>query len=534
MNNTEKACMRKGWQTVYKTIWPIQKSETKLVLINALILFSIIFNYTVLRNLKDTLINTAASSGPEVTTFIKGWLVLPISIVWFILITKISNKVSRENIFYISSLFFLGFFALFCFYLYPNKDTIHPSLELIQSLQHSYPSLRWIFPIYGIWSYSLFYIMAELWGSIMMSLLFWEYANEITSTKEAKRFYPFFILLANVGLIAAGLFVGSIVGDLPNNSDASLYDLSWYRSLRYITSVILIIGVIGMLLYKWSNKIVNKNRIAAISSQDPATKVKALKKTKLKLNFLQSVKCIFSSPYLGLIAILVISYGAAINLVELIWKKQLALYYTLPSDYCAFMSKFSLYTGITTIITILFTKNILQSSNWFRAAIFTPVILAITGGIFFIALFYKNYLVSNGILFGSGLSVAVTLIGAIQNILTKSSKYALFDPSKEMTYIPLDTELKMKGKAAVDVVGERLGKAGGGYLQQFLLIATGGSILGLTPILFVLVVIIIAGWIFAVFKLDNLYNRLLNKDKYSDSTSETTSIPKKPTKLGYV
>ena len=45
--------------------------------------------------------------------------------------------------------------------------------------------------------------------------------------------------------------------------------------------------------------------------------------------------------------------------------------------------------------------------------------------------------------FGVTPLLATVYIGALQNIFSKSSKYILFDPCKEMAYIPLDEDTKL-------------------------------------------------------------------------------------------
>jgi len=94
----------------------------------------------------------------------------------------------------------------------------------------------------------------------------------------------------------------------------------------------------------------------------------------------------------------------------------------------------------------------------------TPIVLLVTGIGFFAFIIFREQLAP----YMMGLSpvVLAVLFGQAQNIMSKSTKYSLFDPTKEMAYVPLDQESKVKGKAAIDVVGARLGKSGGALINQ--------------------------------------------------------------------
>jgi AAA family ATP:ADP antiporter len=484
-------------------LWPIHGHELKKFLPLSLMMFFILFNYTILRNTKDTLVITA--SGPEVIPFLKAVVVLPFSILLVTAYAKISNIFSKQKVFYLVLGAFLGVYVTYVLFIHPHKEMLHMAPERLARLKQTYPNLQHFFSVIGNWSSSLFYLFAELWGATILSLMFWQFANEITRVAEARRFYAMFGLLGHFALIAAGLVGKQLcsVRHTLGNTEAG-----WSHFINYVVLAITISGALIAFLYYW----INTRVLTDPKYYDGVDRIIDKKKPKLSLR--ESFKYVMSSKYLGYIAVLVIAYGVAMNLTGIMWKKQVQIQYPNPLEYADFMSSFSMTIGYTTILLIFFLKGLVERFGWYRGAIITPVIMIMTVVPFFAFMFFQDQM--GALVSWSGytaLMVAI-LIGATQQILCKSAKYSMFDPTKEMAYIPLDQELKIKGKAAVDVTGYSFAKACGGYLSGALLIITAASdLMTIAPYLAVITLGIIFFWIISVKKLSVLYYHLINDDR---------------------
>ena len=59
------------------------------------------------------------------------------------------------------------------------------------------------------WMFTLFYVAAEMWGDVVLSLLFWGLANETTTIREAPLLYPLFGIGANIGQTVSGKALSS-------------------------------------------------------------------------------------------------------------------------------------------------------------------------------------------------------------------------------------------------------------------------------------------------------------------------------------
>lgn len=504
-------------------LWPIHNYELKKFVPLGLIMFCILFNYTLLRDTKDTLVVNAA--GAEVISFLKLFCVTPGAILFVIIYAKLTNVMSNEKVFYTVVTPFLVFFGLFAFAMYPNLDVLHTPADVIAAQTAAYPKLAGFINIKSYWCYSLFYVLSEIWGSAMIALMFWSFANQIVRMSESKRFYGLFVVVGNVALILSGQVVKfcsqTIKNFYPTLTDAEI----WGISLNWLMGSIVIMGIGAMMLYRWMHTDVLTD--PRFYDEEQKNKVK---KKKEKPSIIESCKIIAKSPELGLIAMLVIAYGISINLVEVQWKHQLKMYFAGDKGaYNGFMGDFSTWTGLATIIFSFFVgSNMLRRFSWTKAAMVTPLIIILGGAGFFSFIlandipFIQGGVMSMLAVIGTNPITAAAFLGMGIVMISKAIKYSLFDPTKEMAYLPLGEEHKTKGKAAVDVIGARLGKAGGSGVYVLMFTYIISDTLAVAPYAMGIFFVICAGWLISVKALGKRVNTAQERQRVEQEAKSKT------------
>lgn len=313
-----------------------------------LIFFCATFNLCILQTMKDSLI--VSTIGAESLPFLASFGVLPASFLFFGFYHYLLNRMPQKWVFYVTLLPLLGVYAFFAGVLYPASDWLH--LHGVFDAIGSYLPLGFhgLLRCLENWTFSIFFCIAELWGGIVISVLFWSLANEVCSVTEATTIYPLMGLSANVALV----FAGKLIKFINQSIDSVLV------SYRILISIV----IFNSLLMMFGKFFIDRT----ISNQPPeesSKKLRTRKKTKGSLK--DGLRVLKESPKIWNLAMLVIGYSVSHRFFDVVWKGQLKLMYPTPQQYQTVLADVSVWTGISTILMLLTGKFIFQVKSQYFA-----------------------------------------------------------------------------------------------------------------------------------------------------------------------
>ncbi len=442
-------------------------------------------NFDILWNLKESLLITRL--GVEVIPFIKLAVVMPVAFFFLISYSFLVNRLHKRTLFAVALIPFLVWMPLFSLVIYPNLDqfALTSAFERLSPLIPEH--LQYIVGVIYYWPLTLFFALAELWGSAVICILFWTAVNDFHNTQSATRQYPLITMIGSSASIISGPLLYYCVA-----REVTTPDLGWQESLKTLSLVFVLIGLLILILNDYCYRLTPKKPLGI--RQSPTT----------RLPLIASARYLLRCPYLASIALVMLAYCVAINMVELAWKSQLVAQFPSEADYSMFMGKVALINGVGSLICGLLTP-LLLSRSWWAAAFATPIILSATALPFFLLALSQQAQVTFLGICCIDLPMVGLQIGMYCHALGKSAKHTLFDATKEITFVPLDAERKYKGKAAIELVVSRVGKSGSSFFQQILITVCGSLSLAMSW-LAAAFMLAIALWLIAIRHLGRHYH----------------------------
>ncbi len=259
--------------------------------------------------------------------------VLPAATLFIGVYSKMASLLERKALFYATCVPFFVFFFVFDVLIYPNRHSIQPALSTVRSVLGLVASSSssidggagggasaMFAKLLANWTSSVYYVIAEVYSSVSVGILFWQYANDVVSVDQARRFYPLFAQMSGVAPIVAGQYV---VRYASRSKDFG-------ESLNRVTRLITFSGVMICLFYGWSNAYIERTEAKAEAgvaangvvggdgsgASSAAQSKRGKEKKKAKMTMVESARFLASSEYLRLIATLVLGYGEGKKIIS--------------------------------------------------------------------------------------------------------------------------------------------------------------------------------------------------------------------------
>jgi AAA family ATP:ADP antiporter len=416
-----------------------QKYGYKRFLPAVAIQFCLAFSFVMLQDLKVSVAVTR--HGTELVEIVKMWAGIPMSLILVYLYIEVANKYERHKHLGIFILPMISYFLIYGFYFYSHPDVLHISTERMIELQTTYPGFDKLILMYRHWATCLFYFLADTWAGFIIGVLFWQYLNDTTTVNQAKTVYPALGLFVSFGMVLSKAVSLAVLG-------AKIHA---EYSIQIFVSFVAFMGILAVIIHH----LVCKNVVT--KTRNPMN----VQHVKLNMSTFKTFGHVFTSKYLGLLALAVFCFGAILNLIIILHQsysyKMVKLGKLAPGTYAELVNKISVISTsfgfLFSVGAMVLSMYLLKKHGWFKAALMTPIMTMITA----VVLLFVTYDESLSKEF-SPLSYSLVFV---LMMMVKQIKHFFFKPIKEMAYIPLKQEMKVKGKAFIDLFVERFAYAFG-------------------------------------------------------------------------
>lgn len=487
----------KKLSTLQFFFWPVFPEERKLVLLLSAFMFLAWGAGSLTYPFQQSFLMMAPNSGTEVIGFLRTFLILPIGIFFIIVYNILHHKLGAQRVITAFYIFFIFFYLIYAFYIVPRNASLTPSSYQVALLMQDFPRLKWLFSLYGNWTYSLFYVVSYVWATVSYSQLFWQTANHFTSTAQASRVYALYVAFSGLGGVVFALLFQLLV----IYAEFLGFQPSIERSI-FLFQIVSILNVVLSILIILTAREIYKS--FSLPSHNPKTKEKHISTPSVFAGF----KYLFHSPYLLLMFSMIASYNMVYQLMNLLWNSELRQFAGTTAYYNVFLARYEIWTGIAVIIFAYLSKTFIHKWGWLSAALMSPLV-SLIAAIPFFSIFLIYQVSPNLISSYTHPNYLLAILGAIQNIIMGASIACLSYPTKEMAYIPLNHELKFKGKIATDILAINGALAISGLLQEVLLSWTERDDLSLIPYFIFLIFGCLLSWVIATKALGKRYFNLI-------------------------
>mmetsp|Transcript_26842 Transcript_26842/g.41630 ORF Transcript_26842/g.41630 Transcript_26842/m.41630 type:complete len:562 (+) Transcript_26842:84-1769(+) len=280
------------------------------------------------------------------------------------------------------------------------------------------------------------YVMIESYGSIMVAT-FWAFTNSTLNLEAAKNSYGIIIAVAQVGAIG-----GSTV--------ATSAHAVGVPALFFIGGVGILVAMLMVTVYAFfflsPNESDALDSTLAFLSQENDPVESTTKSSGISLilrhNYLiivLGVSCLYE------VVLTVMDYE--MKLVGLAAVESSESAGNSSNTFAAFMGSFGIATNALSLILSFFGFSFLMRKFGLRYSIRVYPLFLVVGA-------FLSFLVPNlWVLFAS-------------MAILKAMTYSIYDPCKEILYVPTSNDVKFKAKFWIDVVGARLAKAVGSSINS--------------------------------------------------------------------